>query len=202
VAAAQSAGALSEVLRKHGIALWVGPGVEYPDMYPQRRMWNLARDHSREVYRSGEWALYQLMKPEELRDARPRPVVGSAGLLDDLHPALAYDGPWYQDTQFAAAHSGTLQYCDRPACRLRLEFEGRRVTWIYTAAPNRGRAELKMDGQPAGTLDQYSSTTLWQQRHGVEWAQAGRHVLEIHVLGSRRPASAGAYVDVDAIEIH
>jgi hypothetical protein len=128
-------------------------------------------------------------------------VPGNAGLLDDLHPALAYEGPWIQDDQFGSAHAGTLQYCDSPACRVRIEFEGRAVTWVYTAAPNRGQAELLLDGLPAGTLDQYSQGTLWQQRHTVQATRNGRHVLEIRVLGRKRSASAAAYIDVDALEI-
>ncbi len=62
-----------------------------------------------------------------------------------------------------------------------------------------GKATVWVDGVKAKTVDLYSPKA--QPRRVVftkTWASSGNHTLEVRVLGTKRAASTGKRVDVDA----
>jgi uncharacterized repeat protein (TIGR01451 family) len=74
------------------------------------------------------------------------------------------------------------------------------LAWVSTVGPNRGKAQVNVDGQVVATVDLYAPT---QQTAQVVWAINGlaatNHTIQIVALGTNNPAATGAKVDYDAI---
>ena len=82
-------------------------------------------------------------------------------------------------------------------CSASIEFVGKGLTLLYTAAFNRGQARLWMDSADLGILDQYSPDIRWMEQRRIENLEPGRHRLVIEVLGRKQPAAQDSYVDLD-----
>jgi hypothetical protein len=76
------------------------------------------------------------------------------------------------------------------------------VTWIDKRAAAYGRARVYLDGVDKGVVDQYSAASAFQQ---PLWSSgtlpSGKHTLKIVVLRSKRVASRGYAVGVDAFKV-
>ena len=75
------------------------------------------------------------------------------------------------------------------------------LAFVSTLGPDRGKAQIKIDGQIVATVDLYSAT---QQTAQVVWAMngltaGGTHTIQIVSTGTKNAASSGAKVDYDAI---
>jgi hypothetical protein len=73
------------------------------------------------------------------------------------------------------------------------------VQLISTKGPNRGRAEVWINGTRVATIDLYAPT---EQPRQVVWSREGlptntTQSVEVRVLGTRNPASTANRVDVD-----
>ncbi len=75
------------------------------------------------------------------------------------------------------------------------------MTYIFTKAPNRGIAEVTVDGKSQGAIDLYSEKIEWQTRQRFCCFSPGRHLLTIRVTGQANGKSSGKYVDVDALVV-
>jgi hypothetical protein len=53
-------------------------------------------------------------------------------------------------------------------------------------------------GRPRGEIDLFDAQIVWQARTVFRGLEAGRHEVEIRVLGRHRSDSNGDFVDVDA----
>ena len=84
---------------------------------------------------------------------------------------------------------------------LAFEFTGREVTWVYTAAQNRGMAEVILDGDVRGRVDLYSPTVAWQTEFTVGGLPIGKHTLAIRILPEKNAASTGHFVDIDSLVV-
>lgn len=84
--------------------------------------------------------------------------------------------------------------------RLTYSFTGTKTAWIAAKGPDRGRAEVWLDGVRVATVDLYAAGTA--QGSFVAFNREGltnaNHTIEIRVLGTRNTASTGTRVDVDA----
>lgn len=128
------------------------------------------------------------------------PPLARSGVYDDDNPALVFDGPWIQSQSWAQAMSHTITYADLPGSDVRFAFEGELLTYVYTKAPNRGKAGVTIDGVSQAALDLYSPETQWQSR-SVFKLDRGRHLAVITILPANNPRSAGRFVDVDGFEV-
>ena len=128
------------------------------------------------------------------------PLLVQRGRYDDFDPAIAFDGPWIQDTGWNQTISHTVTYTNSPGSNIRFAFEGGLLTYIYTKAPNRGMADVAIDGVHKATLDLYSPKPLWQ-RESYFKLPAGKHMAVITVLPDKNPKSSDRYIDVDAFEV-
>jgi hypothetical protein len=75
------------------------------------------------------------------------------------------------------------------------------LAWVSTMGPDRGQAQVKVDGQVVGTVDLYAPV---QQASQVVWALNGlapgvNHNIQIVASGTKNPAASAAKVDYDAI---
>jgi hypothetical protein len=79
-------------------------------------------------------------------------------------------------------------------------FNGRQASWLATTGPSMGKAKVSIDGGAAVVVDLYSVATLDKQ---TVWSSAilpdGTHRVQIWVSDTSTP---GAYIDVDAIDVH
>lgn len=70
---------------------------------------------------------------------------------------------------------------------------------VSTLGPNRGKAAVYVDGVQKATIDLYRATTVYRQVvYAISFPTAGIHTIELRVLGTKRPASSGTRVDLDA----
>jgi hypothetical protein len=74
---------------------------------------------------------------------------------------------------------------------------GRLLTYVYTKAANRGRADIAIDGVHRATLDLYSRKAEWQSRTAFK-VDPGQHLAVITILPDKNPKSSDRFIDVDA----
>jgi uncharacterized repeat protein (TIGR01451 family) len=75
------------------------------------------------------------------------------------------------------------------------------LAWVSTMGPDRGLAQVKVDGQVVGTVDLYAPA---QQAAQVVWAINGlapgvNHNVQVVAMGTKNAAATAAKVDYDAI---
>lgn len=112
---------------------------------------------------------------------------------------VSYPSGRWRLAQPPGAYGGELRYEKGPPAAARFVFTGREVAWVSTEGPNRGRAEVWVDGTRVATVDLYGSTV--GAREVVfrrEFGTRGGHSLEIRPLGTKNALSSGTRVDVDA----
>jgi hypothetical protein len=124
-------------------------------------------------------------------------VVASPGFYDDFDPVIVYRGNWSQDETFAEAAKHTVSYTDIPGSEVIFAFDAKALNWVFTKAPNRGVAEVTIDGVSKGAIDLYSPVIEWQSKVRFCCFTAGKHVLTIRVTGQTHAKSTGRFVDVD-----
>lgn len=115
------------------------------------------------------------------------------------HPSVTYPAGAWTRQDSSAAYAGDLKYDTANGARARFAFTGREVAWVAPKGPNRGKAEVWVDGTRVTTVDLYSSTT--QQRAVVfrqAWATSGSHVVAVVLTGTKNASSTSTRVDVDA----
>ncbi len=86
---------------------------------------------------------------------------------------------------------------------MRHKFYGRKLAWIGTTGPDKGRAEVWIDGGRVAVVDLYSPAyrlrvPVYQKYFttGNEW-----HTVQIRPLGKANAASSGTRVDVDGLAV-
>jgi hypothetical protein len=120
----------------------------------------------------------------------------STGEHDDTASYFArYHGRWLHDRQFGQTSGHTLTYTATEGDWMQFRFRGRRVRVTYTAARNRGVAEITLDGALVRVLRQQSRETRWQAEAQIDAGASGTHTLRL------RHAGGGEYIDVDRLDV-
>ncbi len=128
-----------------------------------------------------------------------RPTIAlPPGFYDDSDPAIAYLGEWSHDESFSQADRQSVSYTDIRGAEASIAFDGKALTYVFTKAPNRGIAEVTIDGVPKGTIDLYSPEIEWQTRVRFCCFGAGRHLAVVRVTGQAAPKARGTFVDLDS----
>jgi hypothetical protein len=122
-------------------------------------------------------------------------------VVDDSSAAVQYVGLWSHGS-FPGAEGLTESYSKDPGSVARLSFEGNEITYVYSKAPNRGIAEVKVDGVGRGEIDLYSRKPVWQARAAFSHLLPGKHTFELVVAGRKEPAAGDRYVALDALIVH
>jgi len=134
-------------------------------------------------------------------------------LYDDVNPTVVYSSGWTSTTLTGAylgdVHSATnageiAQFAIRntPIAQTTGVSQAQSLAWVSTKGPDRGKAQVWLDGTMVATVNLYAAAVHTRQ---VVWSQnvdpSRDHVLEVHVLGTKSPASTGTRVDVDAFVV-
>jgi hypothetical protein len=135
------------------------------------------------------------------KDCQHQPSLVQAGIYDDFDPAIAFQGPWIRDRVWPQTHAHTVTYSNVPGSEIQFAFQGDTLTYTYTKAPNRGRADVSIDGARKATLDLYSAIAQWQSSTVFRDLGVGRHLAVITVRPDKNPKSSDRWVDVDAFEV-
>lgn len=105
----------------------------------------------------------------------------------------------FRRTTSSAASGGGFAYAHAKGNSATVRLTGRSIAWVSSRGTNRGIAKVWLDGRLVATVDLYSTTT---QAARVVWrtsfASSGTHTVRIVVTGTKRRASDGTRVDIDA----
>jgi hypothetical protein len=127
-------------------------------------------------------------------DRMPRMVPPGlpADAVDDTSAAIRYWGNWKSDAFGSACH-GTLTFSDQPGASARYSLEGTELQHVYTKSPNRGMALVTIDGSVRRELDIYRLADCVAGAGGLGGLRAGRHEVEIRVLGPHKCGLGGEF---------
>jgi len=118
---------------------------------------------------------------------------------DDTNWGIVYVGNW-QRSELEWASDSTLTYTNDPMAAARFSFDGAELRYWHTKAPNRGLADVVIDGISRGTVDLYGPAISWQVVSSFSGLAPGHHAVEIRATGRHDPRSSDAYIDIDALE--
>jgi hypothetical protein len=125
-------------------------------------------------------------------------------LLQETNAAIAYTGTWSTQSMTSAS-GGSLRHASAADASASLASfsNALNVAWVAPKGPDRGKAEVWLDGALASTADLYTSTLQPRKsafvKNGLDPAVA--HELEVRVLGTKNASSSGTRVDVDAFVV-
>ena len=97
---------------------------------------------------------------------------------------------------------GTAARSATAGARAQFAFTGTSVSWVGLRGPWLGIADVFLDGVFAARVDLYAPTEAVQATvFSASGLAAGPHTLRIDVTGEKNPASASAWVIVDAFDV-
>ncbi len=119
--------------------------------------------------------------------------------LQETDTRLVFTGSWTA-MNVSGASGGAVKYASASTSKVVHSFTGQGVAVVAAKGSNRGKAGIYLDGLLVQTVDLYApSTSLGQVVYSASFAESGAHILEIRVLGTKRSASSGTRVDIDAL---
>lgn len=126
--------------------------------------------------------------------------VAGAAVTEERDPGIQY-GSWASTSQ-AAATDGTYRSTPTKNATATVSFTGTAIDWITAKGRGFGRASVTIDGVPKGTVDLYSSTTIFRWAVAYTGLTAGPHTMVIKVLGTKNAAANGTRIVVDGFVVH
>ena len=129
------------------------------------------------------------------------PTVTSAPI--DNNTSTSYNGT-FSGQNVTGSYGGSVQFSSTANARATTSQAFRiagNAAWISTKGPDRGRANVSVDGGPPTMVDLYAPT---QQKAAVVWVANGlstgvTHTVTVTVLAASNTASSGSRVDHDAM---
>ncbi len=107
-------------------------------------------------------------------------------------------GSWVRQA-LNSAYGGYVRYETSAGPRAKFTFTGREAAWVTHKGPNRGKAEIYVDGTRVKVVDLYSAKTKARQVvFKRAWATSGSHKIVVKVLGRKNASSRNTRVGVDA----
>ncbi len=119
--------------------------------------------------------------------ARAQETAGSA----------SYAGSWKR-VSVGGASGGYVRRSITPGNTASYAFNGSAVGLISTLGPDRGVAELRLDGVLLDSVDLYAPTLTPAQLVWSSNVASASHVFEVRVTNNGNPSSTGTRVDIDA----
>jgi hypothetical protein len=122
------------------------------------------------------------------------------GLVQETAAPVVYTGAWSTQA-LAGASGGSMRFATAAGRIARFSFNGTRAAWIAAKGPNRGKADVYVDGVKVATVDLWASAQQLKRIAYVASVPAGTHTLEVRVLGTKRANATGTRVDVDGFTV-
>jgi hypothetical protein len=108
-------------------------------------------------------------------------VVLPAGIYDDYDPGIWYRGSWTRRGGVDKTWAHTMTESGAPGAEISFAFAGTALTYVHSKGPDRGLAEIWIDGSRHSIVDLSASQTEWQSRSRFCCFEKGRHVVVIRV---------------------
>lgn len=110
-------------------------------------------------------------------------------------------GDWSNAGVWSKASNQELAYTDDDGSKVWVAFSGERITRYFTMAPNRGRVEVRIDGNYVETVDEESSYIHWQAKR--TWTVAnGQHVIEFMLRDEDENTHGVRFIDADRFYVN
>ena len=114
--------------------------------------------------------------------------------LEESTSSATYTGAWSLATN-PSASGGKSRYTSYASRKVVVRFMGRDVAWVATRTTSSGRADVRIDGVLAKTVQLDRASTAYRQLVlGWHLSTLDWHTMEIHPLGDGR-------VDLDAVVV-
>lgn len=98
---------------------------------------------------------------------------------------IDYSGSW-RPARSGNYAGGAVRYATGDGATATITFTGSRIAWYGPVGPTRGKARISIDGVAVKTVDLKRSTFKARTiLYSVTWKAAGRHSLEIKVIGTK-----------------
>ena len=99
------------------------------------------------------------------------------------------------------ASGGSYAVAGHAGAAVRLAFDGTGIGWVTVTGPNRGRAQVFVDGDLVRAWDLYTPARTFGVVRTIDGLADGSHMLRIVVMGRHRPASTGSLVAIDRFHV-
>jgi GH25 family lysozyme M1 (1,4-beta-N-acetylmuramidase) len=109
-------------------------------------------------------------------------------------------GTW-SGVQAARASGGSYATTVEAGAAARMPFDGSGIEWITVTGPNRGRAQIYVDGERLRTVDLYARVRTFGVALRIDGLTGGGHILRIVATGRTRPGSTGSSVAIDRFDV-
>jgi uncharacterized protein len=117
------------------------------------------------------------------------PSLGTRLMAGDIR----FTGAWHD--------AGTLHYCNEVGAAAECEFEGKGVRWLGWRFDDGGRAEVTIDDQVVGVVDQYGPGRDLPFDWAYRGLSSGRHLLRLRLLPDKDERSKDRYLNVRGFEV-
>ncbi len=119
-------------------------------------------------------------------------------LAQENASAVTYTGAFTRTT-LTGASGGYVKYASAAGRVAKFTFTGRSVAFVGTKGPDRGKAEIWLDGAKLATIDCYAASRgAAAVLYAVSVTGTGTHTLQVRVLGTKNANSSSKRVDIDA----
>ena len=128
-------------------------------------------------------------------------VIGFSLPATDNNGGFSFNGSW-SGVNLTGAYNGSVQQSSTGGAFAQNSnpLAGTTVAWISTTGPDRGMANVSIDGGPAQIVDLYSPTQRTAQVvfRTDNLSAVNGHTIKVTVLTARNSSSTGNKVDIDA----
>jgi hypothetical protein len=113
----------------------------------------------------------------------------------DTTSAIQFAGSWTR-AAFAEYSRGSVKYSNSKTATATVTFTGRGFAWVSSYGPNRGIADVIVDGIPLAEVSTYKSTKSYRMIvWSISWEESGLHTVQIKPRGT----AGHPRIDVDAV---
>jgi GH25 family lysozyme M1 (1,4-beta-N-acetylmuramidase) len=123
------------------------------------------------------------------------------GVEQTQAPVVKRPAAAWSQVKVAAASGGSYAVAAAEGAAVRMSFDGTGVDWITVTGPNRGRAQVFVDGNLVRAWDLYAPDRTFDVTRTIDGLADGPHLLRIVVMGRHRPASNGSLVAIDRFDV-
>lgn len=156
--------------------------------------------HERGPGTDGSWVWIDAFDIEN-GSALPGGIAAPAGRVEENHPALLFEGRWYQNENPGHSEGHAVLAMDAGS-RATIRFNGTGVRWIAYRDEWSGIARVYVDGVLKTTIDSYRYPSQTQeQTYTMENLPFGTHTLTIEATGTRNASSGGSWIWLDAFDV-
>jgi hypothetical protein len=122
----------------------------------------------------------------------------AATVQQDTGSAITYT---WKRASAKAAYGGSYRASHAAGTTASYSFRGGKITLLSVKRPDGGKALVTVDGVEQCTCDYYAAKTTYHAARTFTGLGSGQHTLTIRATGTKRAASRGTFVTLDAVQV-